>query len=534
VTIGRICMAAALLAVIWELRDPRALLELGRAAFRGPGRLLLIGGGVCLAAVLVSSHTNGCNCNGGLHGLIELSLWTILILLVVLEEPSCALLLLGALVFGGVVAGILALAHVDAAGTVRNGSTRLVGPYGNPNFLAAAEALAAPAAVYAARSWRGRRRLVALLSVVLLGLVIILTYSRAGLVAAALGAYVTAVLVVVPRWRTIAAVAIASLAVALSLALYPVYARERNRADFNGEITAARSLDASGWYAGSTGLIGDGPSKLSNDGPTILEVMAARPGEGASLSVGQAQPSVTYRLRFDARARVSARLLNYGLEDNVIEAGPVHYQAYLTTRWSSFELGWRPSALARAAGAYFWASSIGTFELRRLTWSTLGSTRARALPIRLRGPVKGLDRRIKRTEAAYIKARKSAFRIAFDAFIAHPLEGIGWERFPSYASSRSGVGAIATHDEYVRFAAELGTAGLLGLAALCGACIWAAIAIRAHRLAPALFGVLVSGAVGLAFANLLEVPDASLPIATAAASTIALATRGLTISGHDG
>ena len=83
--------------------------------------------------------------------------------------------------------------------------------------------------------------------------------------------------------------------------------------------------------------------------------------------------------------------------------------------------------------------------------------------------------------------------------LSDPIRGIGGDRFPSYASSRSGVGAIATHDEFTRFAAELGLPGLIALAIICAAAAHAALAIRRRPEAPALLGMLVASAICLCF-----------------------------------
>jgi O-antigen ligase len=102
------------------------------------------------------------------------------------------------------------------------------------------------------------------------------------------------------------------------------------------------------------------------------------------------------------------------------------------------------------------------------------------------------------------------------------LRGIGWERFPTYAARRSGVGPIATHDEYLRFAAELGVPGVAVLVLLGISVLWALVKVWTRELAPALAGTLLAAAICLGFANLLETPDASLAIATAAACVVAM------------
>ncbi len=526
-TFGRLFLAAALVALVIELRRPRATWKLARRALHGPAAALVAGGALSLTLVGVSASTNGCQCSGGSYGLLEMATWTVLVLMAVLAEPRWSAPLLGAAVAGAIVAGLVALVGVNSppAGSAKALSNRLTGTYGNPNFLAATQALVFPASVAAALALRRPVvRAIGLVAAGTLGVVLLLSYSRGGLLAAAAGFYAAIVLVVPERRRLAVALALPALSAAAWLILYPTYERQRTAADFPAATAAAQAVDASGWDPAETGLLPGGPSRLSNIGADTLRVAASQPGQGTSHSLGGASPPMQYHLRFQARSLEFGLRLNFGTEDNLVGAGPQTLRAYQSRRWRSFALNWRPSQVASHARAYFWADSAGSFDLRRLTISTGSPRSARALPVRLLGPPRGIDPELSKAEAGFVRAREGALRIAIHAFSAHPLRGIGWERFPAYASARSGVGAIATHDEYTRFAAELGAPGLLALVLLCAGAGWAAVSIRGHQLGAALIGMIVAGGASLVFANLLESPEAGLPLATAVATAVALAT----------
>ena len=120
--------------------------------------------------------------------------------LAVIAEPKSAVTLLGAVGLGCVLAGIFALAGVHSEPAGSSMSTRLLGTYGNPNFLAATQALALPLAIAALFVERGigpgRIRWLAVAAIAVLIVTVFQTYSRSGLLAAAGGSYVTIVLLV--------------------------------------------------------------------------------------------------------------------------------------------------------------------------------------------------------------------------------------------------------------------------------------------------------------------------------------------------
>ena len=81
------------------------------------------------------------------------------------------------------------------------------------------------------------------------------------------------------------------------------------------------------------------------------------------------------------------------------------------------------------------------------------------------------------------------------------------------SSARRDFGAMPTHNEYVRFAAELGAPGLLLLLVIAAAAGQGVAHLPRGPLRWGTLGVLVVGAVGLLFANALVFSSASAPLA---------------------
>ena len=72
---------------------------------------------------------------------------------------------------------------------------------------------------------------------------------------------------------------------------------------------------------------------------------------------------------------------------------------------------------------------------------------------------------------------------------------------------------IATHNEYLRFAAELGGLGVLAFG---GLCLLVGLTLRRvddRREKAMIAGGLTAGAVGLLFANAIAIPAVALPLA---------------------
>ena len=352
---------------------------------------------------------------------------------------------------------------------------------------------------------------------------LVLSYSRSGILAAGIGAWAAVVLVTPGRRRLAVGLAIAAAAGLSGWLLYPTFVHHRDQADLANLVRKGRLIDGSGWSRNATGPIGAVTAILTNDGPSVLRV-GVTPGAGMSLPIGQGTPTTTFRLRFQARAPNATVTVRYGMEDDRIGAGPEYRRVLLDTKWRSFGVSWRPVTQAANARVYFWAVTPGTFELRTLTLRS-GTGPSRSLPTRLLGPGHDLQSTLSRVERGFVKSRTGAARLAVDAFLAHPLFGLGWERFERYAAPRSGVGPIATHDEYLKFAAELGAPGILAIVTLCLAALWALVGIPARPLGAALAGVLVVGAINLGFSNFLEVPAVVLPSATALGIAAATSAR---------
>jgi O-antigen ligase len=519
---GRLVLAAAVVALLVETHGGAAIWDLRRRLLTGPGLLLVLALAMITVFVAISSSTLGCRCGGSADGLFEVEAWLALSFAVTLIDPGSSVPLLGAAALGCFVAAVLALAGVHAASEMDLGNSRLAGTYGNSNYFAAALALGLPLIV--AATWQSRApviRAAALVTGLTVSVALVLSYSRSGILAAAAGVAVTVVLLAPARRRLVLAAGLLAIAGAAGWLIYPTFARNRTRADLGHPIANYRATDVTGWTRVATGPIGNGPSQLSNAGADVLRVVAMRGGEGVSFPLGVAPLAGKLRLQFDVRALGRRLAFRYGMEDNLTGNGPAYGKATVGGSWSGQRITWRPALVARHAQAYFWVNSPGSFELRRLFVSRNGGPPT-PLPGRLLGPPDDVQRQVRQIEQRYINSRTSAARIAVSAFVHNPVFGIGWEQFPVYASTRSGFGAIASHDEYLRFAAELGLPGLLAIGLLCIAAAWAAFGTRANRLGVALAGLLVAGAIDLGFGNLLEAPNVVLPLATAIGVAVAI------------
>ncbi|GAB2825875.1 hypothetical protein GCM10027176_32840 [Actinoallomurus bryophytorum] len=105
-------------------------------------------------------------------------------------------------------------------------------------------------------------------------------------------------------------------------------------------------------------------------------------------------------------------------------------------------------------------------------------------------------------------AREHAARFAADVAVAHPLRGIGYGLFPSHAAKSPGLGLyIATHDDYLRLAAESGVMSLVVFLAL----LWLGVRGRRPDDLAVLRAVVIAYAAGLFFANQLANLVVSMP-----------------------
>jgi O-antigen ligase len=104
--------------------------------------------------------------------------------------------------------------------------------------------------------------------------------------------------------------------------------------------------------------------------------------------------------------------------------------------------------------------------------------------------------------------RFQAAELAVRVAIQHPLRGVGYWMFPTYAARSGGFGVyIMTHNDYLRLAAEAGVLALVAFLVL----IWLGTARRRCGDLAVLRAVVVAYAVGLLFANPLAILGVSAP-----------------------
>jgi hypothetical protein len=485
-----------------------------------------------LALLVVGSVAmSGCACQGGAQGLMETMALIAIAAIIGTFHPEYSRGLLGAAAVGVALASILALLGIEelhsTLGTSSAHTSRISGIYGNPNVLAFAIASVLPILFVGIRHTRGAVRIVAAAVLVLEIVVLTLTFSRAGLLAACGGLFATLV-IQTRRRRPNMALILTSVIVIIGVAIvaYPRYADFRIDAEFGNMSSTLRARDLSGWDGTAQGLIPHGNTSLTNPaGSDVLRVDSTKSGQGVSFPLHFARQGVPQALMFHARTEVGATMLRFGMEDNFEGNNPTTKSARIGTRWERLNLVWTPTADSPAARLYIWQESgRGTFLLADVSVSS-GRDRVRAserISTRLLGSQYDKnDHWYNVAEEAYIESRWEALQLAWAAFSDHPFDGIGWERFPRYAQRHGSFGEMATHNEYLRFAAELGVFGVV-LMILVGAMgltnlRWAAAA--AFDAAAA--GVIVAGAVGLAFMNALGVTSASASLAVALGLSVA-------------
>lgn len=483
--------------------------------------------GLCGWAFL-SAKTMGCNCEGKAGGLFEFTAIGLLAVVAIGFEPRLRGRALLAALAGLTLAAGLALAGVGAinSSTVDLTDTggRLSGTYGNANELGLAVALGVPVALaYLAAA--GRRMQLALVgSVAILVAALALTYSRGGIIAAAIGVLALGLWQARGSRRRLALiVAAAVLAVGVAGALYSFFEKRRENASFAAVPAGLEGLDqrdVSGWDARALGPIPAGPSQLANGGGGIV-VRGRQSGEGVSFRWGEAEPGGTYALNLEASTARPGTRLDYALADRV-GGGGVRGSALLDRRTRTLSLVWRPRMSAPHASLFLWLPGRpGSFAVSaaRVTESkgdaVLGAVVA---PDRLRGSVYAhLGSDGSKLEKRYVESRLDAARLALRAFRSAPIQGIGWSTFPDYSAERADYGRLAAHDEYLLIAAELGLIGLAFLALLVAAPVVAARGARPDHPTAAAIGLLATGAAGMFFVEALSSPQVSIPIALAAA-----------------
>jgi peptidoglycan/LPS O-acetylase OafA/YrhL/O-antigen ligase len=521
-TVGRALIGIALL--IFGVERRRAARP--RADVPGAVWMLLAALAALWAWAAANAYLWGCGCTVELAGLSELLALCALTALVAALEPSVRSLLVLSVLAGAVLEAALALAGVHGLtpGTVNTSSIqgRLAGTFGNPNTLGMALAFAIPAGLAAYPLAPARARLALAAALALVGVALLLTLSRSALLAAAAGGAVVLVLSQAPgsRARRLTALGVVVAAAAAGVA-YPVFTHLREHAESPRIDPALRVRDRSGWDSARLGLVATGEATLANPAPGKLEVRTPLAGQGVSRATGRAVAGGRYEATFAARSTAGPVQLRYGLEDGLRGNGPAVRGAMLGRSWRRLSVSWRPNADSPDARLYLWspAASAG-FVVRdvELVARAPGAAAVRTtLDTRLLGAVSDqLESARRAQQARDIASRRSAAGLALDAFATQPLRGVGWGRFVEYSAAHGPFGAMATHDEYLRFLAELGAIGGL-LLVLVGLAV-ARAAWRGPRdeLGRAVLGLLATGAVGLAFANALPMPDVTMALALAA------------------
>lgn len=475
----------------------------------------------------VSAATMGCACATEVAGYAEL--FAMLTLAVVLGtlEPRLRVPLLAASAAGAVSAAVLALAGVSGLtpGTTNTAAYqgRLAGTYGNANYLGYAVALAFPVLLAFALTAGRAVRLIVLCAVGVMAFTLFETFSRGGLAAAAAGALV--VVAMTPRrkrYGVALAAVLAGVLVALALVAYPAFREERRIATSPATSASLRGKDRSGWEGNQQGLVPRGPSTLRND-PTgqVITVSSDQAYEGLSRRFGSARQGVINTLSFEARSPTPG-LLAFGLQDAKLGNGSAVRVRRVGNKWREFSQTWRPTAPSPDARLYIWqVSGSSIFEVRDVrVGSGSGQPAATRVPLQLQGPVG------RSTELAAVKERRDldvrvdGLRLGFRAMSQTPLTGLGWGDFPRYADQRSSYGPQPTHNEYMRFGAELGVLGVLLLLVAAGAVLTGFREVRSDPAGRAIVGTIVTGGVGLAFIYGLVAAAASLPLAMAAAALV--------------
>lgn len=458
--------------------------------------------------IVVSVATRGQNSSGALNGYLELTFVGIAALLAARSHPEARLMLLTCAAGGALLGCAAALVFGHPIAAIRDAGERLSGHYGNPNFLGFAASLAVPLFVALGRRSRGYG-VACVVGTLVTVAVVLMTYSRGALLGTVAGT--VAVIALVPSQARRRLQVGVGLTVAIGLfayVTYPLYENLRTAADF-GSSTASFP-DRSGWSPAEQGLLPAGPSTLSNPRPRTLRVSATRSGEGASVRLGVLEPHGRYILTFSASAPRRATELSYGLEDNLTGGGPTVQTTLLSPMPTRLSMTWVPNSRSPHARAYFWSSFGGAIDLSRLTLRA--PTDSRRLPTRLRGRVNTAVQ----SETRFVSSRQSAAQLALDLLLQHPLAGVGWQRFPSFAARRLHFGLLATHDDYVRYAAELGLPGVVFLLLSIAAVAAAALSSPRSLDRTAALGCITAGAVGLLFVNALEVPSICLPFVLSA------------------
>jgi O-antigen ligase len=517
-TIGRIVLLAAGVLLVGEAirRRPR---------MRAPSLpTALLAGGLLAGVVVIgaSAALHGTlRSQGSFAGYGEFVVIVLLVLALSILAPRFAFALLLATAAGTLISDALALSGLQGG---QFGGARLVGAFGNANYLAFATGLSLSVMLGAQRFVAARMRIAILLVLPVTVAALVLTYSRSGLIGAGAGT-VAALALMRPnvRDRLLIAAGATLVAVTAAVALYPTYQHLRLRSDFARQI-AGGLPDRSGWDPSAQGFI-NGGSLLRNPSPGVLQVTSRRASTGVSYPLGIARRGGSYQLSLYLRAGQPDTPARIAMEDNSAANGPVRRVVSASPAWQRVTETWRPTSDSPDARLYVWATRPGAvLYLRDValtssvpTFAGLGSRSGdRAINTQLFGAPTA-SQAFSGDESNYVKSRSAAAQLSWKLFREHPLFGVGWQLYGRYAARELSpeINAGSPHDDYLRMAAELGIPGVLFLLT----CI-AALVIRVRRgglsrseqvaVAP-----LVAAGIGLLFITALETPSISLSLAAA-------------------
>lgn len=521
-TLGRALVGLSAVLFLLDIRGARHSegLALTRAGRRVAGAYILFGVWAAASAALW-----GCECQASLAAYGELALTGVIALALLSRSPASAPVLLAGCLLGGVVAASVALAGVGPIGAGSSAGTvgRLSGTFGNANHLGYALALVMPIGLVALKASRlgGWMTVGVSGALVLMVATLALTFSR-GAGIALVTSYLVVLLLMAESRRSRVLVGLGTALAATSAAIaYPLFLDARVATSFAQDESSLPQPDRSGWDPASEGLPAR-PSSLSNR-VDALRVKATRPGEGVSHTLDESRRGRVYSVTFEARAETGSVPFAFGIK-TAKPAGPeaVANTAVLDREWRQLTVTWGPPARDARAQVYFWqGAESAAFLLRKLeVVETVGFSRPRTLAIstELLGSPGRRQTEGELAEGKYLDSRLEGAQLALDAFREQPLRGIGWDTFPRYADEKSDFGDLATHNEYLRVAAELGAVGaliaLFGLSAL----IEPIRLVRRWRPASvAATGVLVAGLVSQFFVNGIFFYDASVPLVVGAA-----------------
>ncbi len=525
-TIGRLLIALSALLLVIDLfgaSGPRPAVP--RAVW-----LLLTALGALWAWTAVNLMVWGCRCAGEFAGLSELLAIAALAAFVATFEPRLRPAMIIAVVAGASLSAALTLGGVKGLTEgARDQATiqgRLAGPYGNSNYLGFTLAFAVPALLAAYRLYTVRVRLLLCAALGLVGLVLLLTFSRGSLIAALGGAAVVLVLQRPrgrERWRMVGGLGITLAVAALA---YPVFSDLRRDVTTPELDTTLRALDLSGWDGRSQGLISSGPSTLTNPSPGVLEVQLSQPRQGVSRRIGTATAGGDYELRFEARTVAGPQRLKIGLQDNVLGSGAPSRTVALDEQWRALRISWSPTGDSPDARFYIsGAATTADFQIRDVVARLHppgGRPLRKPLSVRLQGSdYARLEAGLRKAEKRDIASRLAGVQLSWEAFTSQPIRGIGWGRFNELAGTRTEFGRLPTHNEYLRFLAELGAVGMLTLLFVVAVIAAAVRRARCDALGLALLGMLITGGIGLLFINGLVASSVAIPLAFAAAAACA-------------